>query len=204
MSILTPQEGQVSPQILQEAMAGHIPADLKVKHQQVMDILDGRRSSSNPENEAYRTLLVASCNHLNSIFPFLFESIDDYSELLLPDDLTSEFSIVQDVVDDMTEEDCQQVEILGWLYQFYISEKKDEVFASKGKVKKEEIPAATQLFTPRWIVEYMVQNTVGKLWVLNNPGSRLKEHMPYYIESEVTVDDVLNIDKPEELTLLDQ
>ncbi|MCG2587770.1 BREX-1 system adenine-specific DNA-methyltransferase PglX [Rhodohalobacter sulfatireducens] len=204
MAILTPQEGQVSPQILQEAMAGHIPGELKVNTQQVMDILDGRTSSSNPENEAYRRLLVASCNHLHSIFPFLFEAIDDYTELLLPDDLTSEFSIVQDVIDGMTDEDCHQVEILGWLYQFYISEKKDEVFASKGKVKKEEIPAATQLFTPRWIVEYMVQNTVGKLWVLNHPNSRLKEHMEYYIESKVTSEDVLTIDTPEELTLLDQ
>src|SRR5690625_5048887 len=204
MAILTPQEGQVSPQILQEAMAGHIPDELKVNTQQVMDILDGRISSSNPENEAYRLLLVASCNHLHSIFSFLFEAIDDYTELLLPDDLTSEFSIVQDVINGMTNEDCQQVEILGWLYQFYISEKKDEVFASKGKVKKEEIPAATQLFTPRWIVAYMVQNTVGKLWVLNHPNSRLKEHMEYYIESEVTAEDVLSIDKPEELTLLDQ
>jgi len=204
LAILTPQAGQVSPQILQEAMAGHIPGELKGYTQQVMDILDGRTSGSNPENEAYRRLLVASCNHLHSIFPFLFETIDDYTELLLPDDLTSEFSIVQDVIDGMTDEDCQQVEILGWLYQFYISEKKDEVFASKGKVKKEEIPAATQLFTPRWIVEYMVQNTVGKLWVLNHPNSRLKEHMEYYIESEVTAKDVLTIDKPEELTLLDQ
>jgi len=204
MSILSPQQGQVSPQILQEAMAGHIPDDLRIDRQQIMDILDGRTASSNPENEAYRQLLVASCNHLHSIFPFLFESIDDYTELLLPDDLTSEFSIIHDVTKGMTEEDCQQVEILGWLYQFYISEKKDEVFASKGKVSKEEIPAATQLFTPRWIVEYMVQNTVGKLWVLNNPNSKLKEQMPYYIESEVTAEDVLQTDKPEELTLLDQ
>jgi type II restriction/modification system DNA methylase subunit YeeA len=204
ISILTPAEGQVSPQLLQEAMAGHIAKALTVDRKKVMDILDGKTSSSNPENEAYRLLLVASCNHLYSIFPFLFEAIDDYTELLLPDDLTSEFSIVQDVIDGMTAEDCQQVEILGWLYQFYISEKKDEVFASKGKVKKEEIPAATQLFTPRWIVEYMVQNTVGKLWVLNHPNSRLKEQMEYYIESEVTAEDVLTIDKPEELTLLDQ
>ena len=204
VSVLTPKEGQVSPEILQEAMAGHIPNDLKVDRQKVMDLLDGRIESSNAENEAFRVLLVGVCNHLHHIFPFLFERIDDYSELLLPDDLTSEFSIVQDVIDGMTDEDCQQVEILGWLYQFYISEKKDEVFASKGKVKKEEIPAATQLFTPRWIVEYMVQNTLGKLWVLNHPNSRLKEHMEYYIESEVTAEDVLTIDKPEELTLLDQ
>jgi len=204
VSVLTPKEGQVSPEILQEAMAGHIPDDLKVDRQKVMDLLDGRIESSNAENDAFRLLLVGVCNHLHHIFPFLFERIDDYSELLLPDDLTSEFSIIQDVIDGMVDEDCQEVEVLGWLYQFYISEKKDEVFASKGKVKKEEIPAATQLFTPRWIVEYMVQNTVGKLWVLNHPNSKLKEQMPYYIESEVTAEDVLTIDKPEELTLLDQ
>src|SRR5699024_9364221 len=204
ISIVSPENGQVSPQLLQEAMGGRIPDGLKVDHQQVMNILDGRTGSSNPENEAYRLLLVGACNHLYAIFPFLFEPIDDYTELLLPDDLISEFSIIRDVVEGMSSEDCEQVEILGWLYQFYISEKKDEVFASKGKVKKEEIPAATQLFTPRWIVEYMVQNTVGKLWVLNHPNSHLKEHMEYYIESEVTAEDVLTIDKPEELTLLDQ
>jgi len=204
VSVLTPKEGQVSPEILQEAMAGHIPDDLNVDRQKVMDLLDGRIESSNAENEAFRLLLVAVCNHLHDIFPFLFERIDDYSELLLPDDLTSEFSIVQDVIDGMVDEDCQEVEVLGWLYQFYISEKKDEVFASKEAVKKEDIPAATQLFTPRWIVKYMVQNTVGKLWVLNHPNSKLKEQMPYYIESEVKAEDVLTIDKPEELSLLDQ
>ncbi|MGI6305528.1 MAG: hypothetical protein ACOXZQ_06610 [Bacteroidales bacterium] len=83
----------------------------------------------------------------------------------------------------MLTEDCKHVEIIGWLYQFYISEKKDAVIGSKEKVKKEDIPAATQLFTPRWIVEYMVQNTVGKLWLQNNPKSLLKEYMPYLIES---------------------
>jgi hypothetical protein len=105
----------------------------------------------------------------------------------------------------MTNEDCAEVEIIGWLYQFYISEKKDEVFASKGKVKKEDIPAATQLFTPRWIVEYMVQNTVGKLWLQNNPQSKLRDYMPYFIESpSVTADDYLKIDSVEDITLLDQ
>jgi len=104
----------------------------------------------------------------------------------------------------MSKEDCEKVEIIGWLYQFYISEKKDEVFASKDKVKKEDIPAATQLFTPRWIVEYMVQNTVGKLWLLNNPTSQLKDHMPYYIESAEKDNDFLKIDSVEEITLLDQ
>ena len=182
MSILTPQEGQVSPQILQEAMAGHIPGELKVDHQQVMDILDGRSSSSNPENEAYRLLLVASCNHLHSIFPFLFEAIDDYTELLLPDDLTSEFSIVQDVIDGMTTEDCQQVEILGWLYQFYISEKNNELISSKKKYKKDELAPASQLFTPKWIVQYMVDNTLGQLWSEVNPTTGMVKNLEFYIE----------------------
>ena len=123
----------------------------------------------------------------------------------MPDDLISEFSIVQDIRDGMTTEDCQEVEVIGWLYQFYISEKKDEVFASKSKVKKEDIPAATQLFTPRWIVEYMVQNTVGKLWLQNNPNSKLRDHMPYFIESpSVKSDDYLKVNSVEEITLLDQ
>jgi hypothetical protein len=105
----------------------------------------------------------------------------------------------------MSIEDCAEVEVIGWLYQFYISEKKDEVFASKSAVKKEDIPAATQLFTPRWIVEYMVQNTVGKLWLQNKPNSKLREHMPYFIESpSVTNEDYLKLNSVEELTLLDQ
>jgi type II restriction/modification system DNA methylase subunit YeeA len=182
MAILTPQAGQVSPQILQEAMAGHIPGELKVNTQQVMDILDGRTSSSNPENEAYRLLLVASCNHLHSIFPFLFEAIDDYSELLLPDDLTSEFSIVEDVIDGMTIEDCQQVEILGWLYQFYISEKNNELISSKKTYKKDELAPASQLFTPKWIVQYMVDNTLGQLWSEVNPTTNILKDLEFYIE----------------------
>src|SRR5690606_4127393 len=138
------------------------------------------------------------------IMPFLFERINGYTELLLPEDLLSDQSILAEFRKGMTEENAREVEVIGWLYQFYIAEKKDAVFASKGKVSKEEIPAATQLFTPRWIVEYMVQNTVGKLWVINNPNSRLREHMPYYIESEVNQEDILAIHSPEELTLLDQ
>lgn len=205
IKVLAPLPGEVSPQLLQEAMAGNIPADLHVDTTKVMGLLDGRIKSAKPENDAYRLLLIAACNHLHKIFPFLFEQIDDHNELLLPDDLTSQFSIIHDVVEGMNEEDCAQVECIGWLYQFYISERKDEVFASKEKVKKEDIPAATQLFTPRWIVEYMVQNTVGKLWLMNHPESTLRQHMPYYIESEASkTSDYLKINSPEELTLLDQ
>lgn len=214
IKVVSPGAGATLPELLQEAKAGNIAEDLKVNHQRIFDLLDGKIPATDAQTEAYRELLVGACNHLHSIFPFLFERINDYSELLLPDDLLSEFSIIEDIKTGMAAEDCQEVEILGWLYQFYISEKKDEVFASKSKVKKEDIPAATQLFTPRWIVEYMVQNTVGKLWLQNNPKSQLREHMPYFIESASVApsgengkkqpDDYLKINSVEEITLLDQ
>ncbi len=203
--VLTPKDGFTLPELLDEAKQGHIPEELSVKNQRIYDLLDGRIPSSNAQNEAYKDLLIGACNHLNKVFPFLFERINDYTELLLPDDLTSELSIIQDIRNGMSIEDCTEVEVIGWLYQFYISEKKDEVFASKSAVKKEDIPAATQLFTPRWIVEYMVQNTVGKLWLQNKPTSKLREHMPYFIESpSVTNEDYLKLNSIEELTLLDQ
>jgi len=202
--IITPKEGYTTPEILDEAKRGNIPEELKFNRQKIYDLLDGRIPSNNPQNEAYKQLLIASCNHLSTVFPFLFEKINDYTELLLPDDLTSDFSIVTDVRNGMLVDDCQDVEIIGWLYQFYISEKKDEVFASKSAVKKEDIPAATQLFTPRWIVEYMVQNTLGKLWLQNRPKSKLGDYMPYFIESEsLKAEDYLKIDSPEEIRFAD-
>lgn len=203
--VLTPKDGFTLPELLDEAKQGHIPEELSVKNQRIYDLLDGKIPSSNAQNEAYKDLLIGACNHLNKVFPFLFERINDYTELLLPDDLTSELSIIQDICDGMSIEDCAEVEVIGWLYQFYISEKKDEVFASKSAIKKEDIPAATQLFTPRWIVEYMVQNTVGKLWLQNKPNSKLRTHMQYFIESpSVTNEDYLKLNSIEELTLLDQ
>lgn len=204
VQVLSTLDGFTTPEILDDAKRGNIHDELQVDRRKIGDLLDGRIPSSNPQNEVYKLLLTGVCNHLHKTFPFLFERIDDYTELLLPDDLTSEFSIVQDIRNGMSKEDCEEVEIIGWLYQFYISEKKDEVFASNEKVKKEDIPAATQLFTPRWIVEYMVQNTVGKLWLLNDPSSRLKDHMPYYIESEEKNEDYLKVSSVEEITLLDQ
>ena len=105
-------------------------------------------------------LLMAQCNALHEAMPFLFERIDDETELLLPDNLLHSDSLIRKLVDEIDEADWQEVEIIGWLYQFYISEKKDQVI---GKVvKSEDIPAATQLFTPNWIVKYMVQNTLGR------------------------------------------
>jgi len=204
IKVLTPAEGMLQPEVLEEAKRGHIEEGVKVNLELINNFLDGRTSSNNPQNEVYRHLLVAVCNFWHTAMPFLFERIDDYTELLMPDDLLSDNSIVTFIRLGMTDEDCQNVEIIGWLYQFYIAEKKDQVFASKSKVKAEDIPAATQLFTPRWIVEYMVQNTIGKLWLRNKPASGLKAEMPYYIESPAEKETTpLKISTPLELNLLD-
>lgn len=204
--VLSPAEGMEggSPQILADIHAGIFPEDLPLDRAAVNDVLNGVTAASNPDNVIFRTVLIAVCNDLHRLFPFLFERIDDYTELLLPDDLISPFSIVADVVKGIRAEDCREVEVIGWLYQFYISEKKDEVFAQKSKVKKEDIPAATQLFTPRWIVEYLVQNTVGRLWLQNFPQSGLRAQMPYYIEPVSADKDFLKIGGVEEIRLLDQ
>ena len=135
--------------------------------------------AGNRDGELYRMLLVAQCNALSRAMPFLFERIDDDSELLLPDNLLRSDSVIAKLVEAIPEEDWADVEIIGWLYQFYISEKKDQVI---GKVvKSEDIPAATQLFTPNWIVQYLVQNSVGRLWLMANPHSTLAKEWPYYI-----------------------
>ncbi len=135
--------------------------------------------AGNQDNELYKLLLVAQCNALSNAMPFLFERIDDQTELLLPDNLLRTDSIIAKLVAGVPEEDWQDIEIIGWLYQSYISEKKDQVI---GKVvKSEDIPAATQLFTPNWIVQYLVQNSVGRLWLMANPQSTLAQQWPYYI-----------------------
>lgn len=136
--------------------------------------------AGNRDEELYRELLLAQCHTLQGSMPFLFEAVNDDIELVLPDNLTRTDSILRGLIDTIPEEDWAQVEVIGWLYQFYISDKKDDVI---GKVvKSEDIPAATQLFTPNWIVQYLVQNSVGRQWLQTYPDSNLKGKMPYYIE----------------------
>ncbi|EMX0853764.1 BREX-1 system adenine-specific DNA-methyltransferase PglX [Pluralibacter gergoviae] len=136
--------------------------------------------SGNQDEAIYRELLLAQCHALHRAMPFLFEAVDDEAELLLPDNLTRTDSILRGLVDGIPPEDWEDVEVIGWLYQFYISEKKEAVI---GKVvKSEDIPAATQLFTPNWIVQYLVQNSVGRQWLQTYPDSPLKGKMDYYIE----------------------
>ena len=209
VNIVSPADpGQFQPEILAEAKMGHIDEEMvhdKVR-QQIFALLDGKVPSRDPQGEAYRLLVVAACNYWNKAMPFLFQRIDDYTELLMPDDLLSGNSILAYTREAMTPDACEDVEVIGWLYQFYISEKKDEVFDGLKKNKKitpENIPAATQLFTPHWIVRYLVENSLGRLWLLNRPGSKLALQMDYYIKPEQAETDFLRIAKPEEIKICD-
>ena len=206
--IVSPTEGKLLPEILSDALAGVFDDDLSNKQKdKIQGLVDGSITSKNPQSDIYRILLVASCNALNDSLPLLFEKINDYTDLLLPDDLLSAESIITKTVKALSTEDCENsVEIIGWLYQYYISEKKDEVFASfkKGKkAGKDEIPAATQLFTPEWIVRYLVENSLGRLWMLNHPDSKLKDKMKYYIAPTDAEKDFIKVSSPEEIKILD-
>ena len=208
IGVVSPAEGQFQPEILAEAKMGHIDDETvpeKIR-QQIFALLEGKSPSHDPQGEAYRLLVVAACNAFHRAMPFLFERIDDYTELLMPDDLLSGNSILAYTREAMTPDACEDVEVIGWLYQFYISEKKDTVFEGLKKNQKitpENIPAATQLFTPHWIVRYLVENSLGRLWMLNRPGSRLAEKMDYYIKPEQPETDFLKIGGPEEIKICD-
>ena len=172
--VLSTANGEAgTPQILDDCLDISLPG---LDPQQVAELkLDG-----NKDEELYRELLLAQCHALHEAMPFLFEAVDDATELLLPDNLTKTDSLIRELISAIPEDDWQDVEIIGWLYQFYISEKKDQVI---GKVvKSEDIPAATQLFTPNWIVQYLVQNSVGRQWLQTYPDSPLRNQMPYFIE----------------------
>jgi hypothetical protein len=200
--VLSHPDGKPTPEILDHAE--HVDFQ-GLKKDRVIDL----KLAGNQEGELYRLLLTAQCNALHTAMPFLFERIDDETELLLPANLLNSDSVVRKLVNEIDEDDWQEVEIIGWLYQFYISEKKDEVI---GKVvASEDIPAATQLFTPNWIVKYLVQNTLGRQWLATYPDSPLRQQMEYYIEPAEQALEVQEQLKaitptslnPEELTLLD-
>lgn len=165
-----------TPQLLEECLDINLESDLpSLDKQRVIDLkLDGTQ-----DEQLFRELLLAQCHALHQVMPFLFEAIDGALELLLPDNLTKTDSLIRELVSAIPEEDWDDVEIIGWLYQFYISDKKDQVI---GKVvKSQDIPAATQLFTPNWIVQYLVQNSLGRQWLQTYPDSPLQGQMPYYI-----------------------
>ncbi len=148
----------------------------------------------------FRYVLMKQCAELSKWMPDVFEKVSDYTDLLLPETLLLPDGLIDHLTHDLEAKDFDistegngQVEIFGWMYQFYIAEKKDEVFKSKSKITKGTLPAATQLFTPDWIVRYMVENTLGKIWVVSHSDSRLKESMKYYLEPDASDEEVLKI-----------
>mgnify|MGYP001060140300 CR=1 FL=1 len=175
-------KGKKEPDVLTKV--SEIIDELNLDANEIYDLLDSGNTLD--REKAYRIILVRQCNELGKIIPEMFEKISDYTELLLPDNLLEEGSVIRKMVEDIEEADWkEEVEIIGWMYQYYISEKKDEVFATlkkNVKITKENIPAATQLFTPKWIVKYMVENSLGRLWLEGHPNEELQKEWKYYLE----------------------
>jgi type II restriction/modification system DNA methylase subunit YeeA len=203
-----------TPVLLQKARQGQYSFLNKAEQDRLKKII----GDYSKDQEAFSLLLVGYC-HSNKMLNNVFGKIDDYTELLLPDNMLQDsgFLHLLNTTDAISDAEYQEVELIGWLYQFYISEKKDDVFASFKKGKKAEakdIPAATQIFTPNWIVKYMVQNTAGKIWLDKHPNSPLKTSMKYLVENDnetvIANDTVIArneaislINNVEELTLID-
>jgi hypothetical protein len=212
MGVVSPAPDQVGqPEVLAAAKRGQVDIEVVrgTNAATVTGLLNGTRQPRpgvDAQAEAYELLLADYCRFWNAAMPFMFEREGDYTELLIPANLLADDSFLSRSVTVLTEDVCQDVEVIGWLYQFYISERKDEVFAGFKKNKKagaDEIPAATQLFTPHWIVRYLVENSLGRLWMLNRPASGLASRMDYYIAPVDEETDFLQISTPEELKVID-
>lgn len=223
-AVLTSTNGL--PEVLAAAKRGEYDSRVFSAHvndkakERIEGLLSGSILADDPQGRAYGLLLQSECRFWNRNLPFMFESVGKEAgrvdELLMPADLLAEGSVLRNAVEIMTPEDCGvddpsgNVEIIGWLYQYYISERKNEVmdgFKRNRKAGADEIPAATQLFTPDWIVRYLVQNTVGSLWMQSHPDSQLYKNWDYYIQpsedDSAGNEDILNIQTPEELTVCD-
>lgn len=176
--VFTNEEDAFKPQMIDEALS------LELEGLSLEAVYAYKEA--NDKEGLFKYLLITQCNALSPILPQMFQHIADYTELLFPDNLLREGSVIHEMVTSIPTEDWQDaVQIIGWLYQYYNSEKKDEVFANlkkNVKITKDNIPAATQLFTPDWIVRYMVENSLGRLWVEGHPNEELKQQWRYYLE----------------------
>ena len=189
------------PHLVSEARQGRFPQMEPGDRLRLLAMI----GDSNKTYEQFALLITVFCR-ATPVLDRCFGSISDYTELLLPDDILEEGGFVDMLnhTEFITEEDYRTTELLGWLYQFYISERKDEVFAQKGKFEADEIPAATQIFTPRWIVRYMVENTLGRIYLDNNPGSDLAKRMPYLVDkADGSADSVYRYARLEDLKVID-
>lgn len=177
--VFTSENNEFEPQLLSEATHLELPG---LDRSKVLELYN----AGNKEEELFKYLFITQCNALNEVLPGMFQKINDYTELLLPDGLLRDDSVIDVMIREIPEEDWkEQVQIIGWLYQYYNTEPKDEVFKKLKKnikVDRINIPAATQLFTPDWIVRYMVENSLGRLWVEGHPNEELKANWKYYIE----------------------
>ena len=184
--VFTNEAGEFKPQILTDAIQLELDG---LDMDKVFELKD-----ANKTEELYKYLLITQCNALSAVLPRMFQKIEHYTELLLPDYLLREGSVIEQMITLIPEEDwTDQVQIIGWLYQYYNSEPKDAVFAAlkkNVKISKENIPAATQMFTPDWIVRYMVENSLGRLWLEGHPNDTLKSEWKYYLDEAVQEADV--------------
>ncbi|WP_425004475.1 BREX-1 system adenine-specific DNA-methyltransferase PglX [Mycolicibacterium sp. S3B2] len=205
--VVTPEQDSAStlPAILTRAQAGEFPDDMPGDVRlTVMDLLSGRRASTDPDAEAYTLLLGAVFRTWHQPVPEVFPAAIDWVRLLTPPDILTPTSVRALAVTVMDDEACNNVEVVGWLYQFYNSELKEQINDAKVPIDAGELPAVTQLFTPHWIVRYLVENSLGRLWLRSRPSSKLRDHMPYYIELVAGQEDTgITVNAPEEIRLLD-
>ena len=207
--VFSDASGAFKPEILRDALHLELPG---LNHAKVAEYIE------NNETEAlYRYLLLTQCNALNEALPMMFERMGGYTEMLLPNNILRPDSVLARLIADIDEQDwTDQVQIIGWLYQYYNTELKDDTFAQlkkNVKITKERIPAATQLFTPDWIVRYMVENSLGRLWLEGHPNAELRDSWKYYLdeaEQEPEVEEQLvglreeyKTIKPEEIKVID-
>lgn len=205
VNVLSSSSGKNEPDILLQ----YETMNLDIDEKQIKDLIH-----QGDNEQAYRKLFIAQCNALNQLLPFLFEKIEDYTELLLPDYLLDQESIIRKIVNELSDENFYQVqedgsqkdnvEVLGWLYQYYMSEKKEQVGGLRNNsVKKEDLPVVTQLFTPKWIVQYMVQNSLGKLYDEKYEDNQLAQNWEYYLKHEENHHLYPEFDSLEDLKIMD-
>jgi hypothetical protein len=198
--LLSSPDGSFAPQAIKEAL--YLPLDA-LDQAKVQTLIQAGN-----DEDLFREIFLAQCDELAQCMPAVFEPVGSAMELLLPDGLLRQDGIVEQLVNSIPEDDwLEGVEIVGWMYQYYVSERKDAVFASFKKGKKAErdaIAPATQLFTPNWIVRYLTENSLGRLWVLNHPESDLPDSMPYFVKPDEDAEsDFEHISSPEDISVVD-
>ncbi len=195
--VFTDENGTFRPEILKQAMSVELEG---LDRSRVLDLLDRQDNE-----ELYKYLLITQCNALNIGLPYMFEKIGGWTELLFPANLLRQDSVISQMISEIPEDDwTDAVQIIGWLYQYYNTDLKEEIDRVQGtvKIRKEQIPAATQIYTPDWIVRYMVENSLGRMWMEQNPEAELPIDWAYYITGSEIIGDSSNI-KPEEIRFID-